>query len=218
MIKQNLFGNSLHTLVQQMEEKRQREEEIKKVEEERKIVEKKKMQEFQVSIPNALQALTNLENFAEIQKACNSIPHRIQKIMYIDRVIYEQIPQVAEVFADPMNNIAFHAQLTEIGIPLLCPYFRLEGANRTTHQDCTIDQIPQTHQKDRVSPDNEPVATLCNGEYEQCDIFRDRTFRAAYGLITLCLPERVSVEHRQQECLVDLQDLDDWWKGEGRYE
>ncbi len=152
----------------------------------------------------ALQALVKLDDFERIRREFLSLPDVPYKIKYIARVMYERLPKYAQ--CTTQNPPFFYHRLAELGMPLLCPYLKLEKANTTTHEDCTIDS------------EQEPTMALCGGRYDSCVIFKDRTMKAVQGFVKLRLPD-VKVQHPvQQKCLVDLEDLDDWWLMEGKYE
>lgn len=155
-------------------------------------------------VSKTLEAVAGLPDFHRIFLEFHSIPDLIHKIGYVDRIIYERLTPFAGVFLGPQTTTLFHYQLREIGLPLLCPYLNLEQANKTTGQDCTID-------------DKEKIMTFCDGRYDICALFKNRMERAAQGLIEIRLP-KVRGLQLPQECLVNLDDLDDWWQQEGRYE
>ena len=63
--------------------------------------------------------------------------------------------------------------------------------------------------------------TMCEGMYEQCDIFKDRAGKAAAELIKLPSITRRKPKFKipkMEVDSVDLRDLDDWWRMEGIYE
>lgn len=213
MAQQELFGKSIEDLVceRQKELEIVEEEARKKREEEqaqKNIIYEKLEQLANVTGPKdivaAITALTQLPEFNTIYREFNSIPDVIDKIKYIDRVIYEKMENYCHVFNDPQTNLGFHKSLTDIGLPLLCPYLKIDDANKTTHQDCTID--------------SEEIMSICDGRNDICVIFKDRMMKAAQGLINIKLPAVISGYASNQECMVDLEDLDDWWKSEGKYE
>jgi len=153
----------------------------------------------------AVQAILKLPDFDRIHREFNSIPDLLNKIMYIDRLMYERLTEYAAgMFMDPQKSLRFHYNLAQIGLQVLCPYLNLVNPNTTTHEDCTIDE--------------EVTMALCGGRYDICAIFKDRMMRAAQGQIKIRLPDVKVSQPFDQECLVDLRDLDDWWKGEGKYE
>ena len=158
-----------------------------------------------LEIGNTLKAIVELEDFLDIRRNFNSIPTVVDKIGYIHRVVYERTQQ-GGVFMDPQKTTLFNYRLKDIGMPLLCPYLRLEGANKTTHEDCTIDS------------EQEPTMALCQGRYDICVVFKERTTKAALGQFRLRIPQQVQDVDPDQECLVDLDDLNDWWQGEGKYD
>ncbi len=62
--------------------------------------------------------------------------------------------------------------------------------------------------------------TMCGGDYEICNVFKDRSGKAALGQITLPEVEKTKPKINIPKINVepvDLEDLEDWWQGEGRY-
>lgn len=63
--------------------------------------------------------------------------------------------------------------------------------------------------------------TLCEGDYEICTTFQDRAGKSAAGLIRLPKIKRQEPKIKIPKLNVkpvDLEDLEDWWQGEGEYE
>lgn len=154
----------------------------------------------------ALETIVQLPDFERIRTEFLSLPDLMYKIKYIDRVMYDRTDFAYRVLSDPPTNTRFHYSLSTIGMPMLCPYLRLENANRTTHEDCLIDG------------DEEPIMAICQGRHDICVVFKDRAMNAALGRITLPVPPAGRVSPLGQKCLVDLEDLDDYWLMEGKYD
>ncbi len=155
-------------------------------------------------ISETLKKLTELSDFRLINQSFNSIPTLVQKMEYVGRIVYERL-ECGEIFLGPASSTLFYKRLAEIGMPLLCRYLRLDGANKTTHEDCLIDK--------------EPIWALCQGRYDICKVFNDRMTLVGQGLLVLPPGDAPEIPRDpNQECLVDLEDLNDWWRQEGKYE
>ncbi len=105
------------------------------------------------------------------------------------------------------NEPQFQRELESYGLRLLCPYVRLDG-DSLTRELCMID--------------GEAVMATCQGRYYSCDIYRDRTSKVALGEFTLprvveIRPTRVQIAPQLVEA-IDLNDLREWWEGDGKYE
>ena len=89
---------------------------------------------------------------------------------------------------------------------MLCPFFRTNEES-LTKQECLIN--------------GEPNPSSCDGNYETCRLFADRSKRAVDGSITLPPITRRPVLFQIPKIEVDpvdLDDLEDWWQMEGKYE
>ena len=104
------------------------------------------------------------------------------------------------------NSVPAKRKFEDYGIYLLCPYFN-ENKEQLVGQECLID--------------GEPIASSCNGEHEQCVVFNDRARKADSGFIQLPVIKRnqpkIQVPKMEVDP-VDLNDLEDWWQMEGKYE
>lgn len=214
MTNQEFFDKSLEEITKRIREeeelnrKRQEEEKAKVLSETKGIEERieKLGQKHKNLVNDTLQAIVNLEEYQEIMRNFNSISGVVHKMEYIGRVVYERTDK-GEVFNGPVKTIQFYYGLKEIGMPMLCPFLNLDNANKYTHEDCTIDG------------EEEPVMSSCQGMYDVCVVFKDRANKSALGLFKLRLPKqrRDIIKDSSQKCLVDLQDLGDWWRMEGKY-
>ena len=217
---QELFGSSLEDLAQEKENEIKKQAQIKKEEEQRKREQEEavrlKIDNYRATITqdesslvqSILKQLTDLTDFLQIKREFNSIPDLLDKIEYIGRVMYEKTDDAGTLFLSNRTTLHFYQDLNKIGMPLLCPYLKLEDANKTTHEDCTIDKNTESN----------PTPSCCGGRYDICKIFKDRTMRAARGVIKLQIPNASEMQETNQKCLVDLEDLHDWWRQEGKYE
>jgi len=137
-----------------------------------------------------LSLITQEADFPQFARDFNTIPTVVSRIEYVDRMIFERFKTQAYFFNDVDQNKQFHQSLARIGLPTLCPYLKLEGANALTHEDCMLD--------------GEVQVALCGGRADICTIYRQSG--GAWPVPT------------SRQCTVDLNDLDDWWRGEGKYD
>jgi len=122
-------------------------------------------------------------DYHRLWQEMNSIPSVVDRIAHINRFVYEHLPgNYAKL------GVEFHQRLSDIGMPVLCPYLKLDGANTTTGQDCGLDKS---------------ALALCGGRADICKLYSGSN------------PSWPRVLAR--ECLVDLGDLHDWWEGDGIY-
>jgi len=155
----------------------------------------------------SIYAFVEHPDFSTIYNQLKTIPTISDKWAFLVRRAYEignevEIP-IGSFFQD--SHVNTKRKLEDYGIYFLCPYFK-ESENPTTREECVID--------------GEPIMSLCHGLYEMCGIFRDRSNKAAAGEIKLPEIKRTKpkVEIPKVEVQpVDLQDLGDWWEGEGKY-
>ncbi|MEK6909307.1 MAG: hypothetical protein AABX23_04615 [Nanoarchaeota archaeon] len=104
------------------------------------------------------------------------------------------------------NEVELKRRFEDYGIYMLCPFFRTNEES-LTKQECLIN--------------GEPNPSTCDGNYETCRLFADKSKRALDGSITLPKIERSPARFQIPKMdvdPVDLDDLEDWWQMEGKYE
>lgn len=150
----------------------------------------------------AMYAFTQHPNFSIIHNQLETILRSHDKWAFILRSAYG-VGEETELF---VGDIFQSNPIEDYGIYLLCPYFR-ENESSVTREECLID--------------SEPVMSCCQGEYDICAVFEDRAKKAAVGMINLPVINRTNPKFTVPTINVepiDLKDLDDWWKMEGKYE
>ena len=153
-------------------------------------------------------AFVNHPDFPKVFNQLETIEKKIDKWAFILRKAYEigkdvDIP-IGLTFQN--NQVATQRALEDYGVYFLCPYFK--------------DTVRELHPKDDCVIDGAPVMTMCEGMYEQCDIFKDRAGKAAAGLIKLPSITRRKPKFKVPKMEVDpvdLSDLYDWWEMDGIY-
>ncbi len=158
------------------------------------------------SVSEGLDALVKHPSFPVLHAQAMQISDVSARWGYLLRRAYE----IGREISMPLGHLAqnneaeFKQGLEEYGIKLLCPYFRPDQAS-LTREYCGIG--------------GEEVMAVCQGKYYSCVIFREMTARAALGEATL--PEIKKSPSKSVPKVdappVDLQDLQDWWEGEGAY-
>ena len=159
-------------------------------------------------LETSLYAFVNHPDFHVIYNQTNTIGTSKDKWAFILRKAYEIGQEVHVTIGHEFQAQGAQAKkaLEDYGIYLLCPYCRSTDREKHPKNDCIID--------------GEPIMSLCEGLYEQCVIFQDRAVKAAIGDIKL--PEatrqiaKINIPKIDVDS-VDLQDLDDWWRMEGKY-
>ena len=232
-IRKRFFGKSMQDMREESaREKREEEERQRKLEEkarEARIAaeqaqkaadaqareKQKKQAEYQKSLEglskeeldSSFEAFTKHPDFERILNEVETIGEGAGKWSYIVRRAYE-IGQEAEIpigWKFQNNPVETKRKLEDYGLHLLCPYFR-ENAKTVTKEECLIDGVP--------------ILSACNGEYYRCVVFEDRARKAAAGLHTLPVISRKEPKFPFRKIPVDpidLINLDDWWKKEGKY-
>ncbi len=109
------------------------------------------------------------------------------------------------------NHLLFQKRLEEYGLVFLCTYFRLDKGT-TTGELCLID----------TKTEKEPISSICGGRYDICQLYSGRINLVPLGKFNLpnwteTLPPRFKVPEIDVSP-VDLDDLQDWWQKEGKYE
>ena len=87
----------------------------------------------------------------------------------------------------------FFTKLAPLGLNLTCPYFRCER-NRSPENIRDIDPF------DICIIDGKDIQTLCEGRYDDCVIFKDRTTKFSTGELPYQKPART---YRAPELLID---------------
>ena len=156
----------------------------------------------------AIYAFVNHPDFPVIYNQLETISSARDKWGFLLRRAYE-VGQEVEVFIGhnfQEDHVKAKKELANYGINLLCPYFKSTDRDKHPKDDCVID--------------GEPIMTMCGGDYDICNVFIDRSGKAALGQITLPEVEKTKPKINIPKINVepvDLEDLEDWWQGEGRY-
>ena len=157
---------------------------------------------------SSFQAFVSHPDFPVIYNQLEIITTVMDKWSFILRRAYE-IGHEADIpigFKFQHNAVETKRKLEDYGSYLLCPYFK-EDQTSVTKEYCLID--------------GSPIASVCGGEHEGCVIFDDRARKAAAGMLALPVINRQEPKLTMEKIPagpVDIRDLDDWWKQEGRYE
>lgn len=160
-------------------------------------------------LETSLYAFVKHPDFPVIYNQLNTIPTIMDKWGFILRRAYEIGNDIdAPIgFTFQHNPISVKRRLEDYGINLLCLYFSENNRKNFPKDDCLID--------------GDPIMAICKGDYENCVVFQDRAGKSAAGLIKLPEINRTEPKFKIQKIEVDpvdLTDLDDWWKMEGKYE
>ncbi len=159
-------------------------------------------------VDEAIYAFVNHPDFAVIYNQLNTLPTQNDKWGFLLRRAYEIGNEINLPLGNEFtgNSISVKRKLEDYGIYSLCPYFR-ENENPVTSEECLID--------------GEPFMSSCRGMYEQCVIFQEMAGKAVTGEVNLPKTQRASPKIKIPEIdvkPVDINDLNDWWKMEGKYE
>ncbi|MBS3146072.1 hypothetical protein J4471_00050 [Candidatus Woesearchaeota archaeon] len=148
--------------------------------------------------------VTNPE-FPEIYKNALILSNQLDRIEYISM-------KAIQLELNPTSDDAlqFYAKLAPLGLNLVCPYFKYDPdfSKRNILDQCTID--------------GEEVNTTCNGRYDICVIFKDRTSKFATQELPLQKPfvhfntpsikisddEKSDLEYKLKE------EIDKYWRDE----
>ncbi|MFC1685515.1 hypothetical protein ACFLZZ_00665 [Nanoarchaeota archaeon] len=174
-----------------------------------------KEQSAPLRVVQVTNALINHPDFPKIYKIANLIPDRGNKWAYLLRTINEEIVEGYSVAQ--ANDMETRQKLQGCGLEgLICPYLEgnwtLEEKRKSTigHGLCYINR--------------EEIDTLCHGDYEHCNQFKGHAQQIALGykeptkFIRTKNPLKVPDVDIGEFNLRDfIQDLDDWWKQEGKY-
>lgn len=160
-------------------------------------------------LETAFYAFVNHPDFPRIHNQLQTLSTVNDKWAFLLRRAYEIGDEVeihiGHLFSTLENHLGVKKRLEDYGISLLCPYFR-ENKDQVTREECLID--------------GETVMSLCQGRYDICAVFKDRTEKAALGDISLPVVTRtqskVQIPKIEVEP-VDVRDLNDWWRMEGKY-
>jgi len=160
-------------------------------------------------LQEAVEAFLGHPDFPTIYNQMKTIQEIDKKWSFLMRRAYEVGQEVDIPIGNRVQNhhVKFKQVLEEYGLNLLCPFF-FEDYLSATKEACII-------------LDEEEVMTICHGKYHICDRFYEMTGKAVLGEVELSEKRRkVEVKYHVPEIKVepvDLRDLDDWWKREGRY-
>ena len=167
----------------------------------------------------AFAALVEHRNFSLVYNQALTIEEIPDRWAFILRNAYE-LGEEKEIFIGATAQqypILFQKRLEEYGLVFLCPYFRPDPES-ITRELCLIDTKTPEKEEER----EEPISTTCGGRFYQCRIYHDRCDQIPFGDSNL--PQRTEIIPQKFripkiECSpVDLDDLHDWWEGEGIYE
>lgn len=168
-----------------------------------------KLRQYQGSeIDVAFEAFVSHPDFPMIYNQLATIESASDKWGFIVRRAHElgdevKIPMYREF---KFNEVEFKKRFEAYGVYMLCPFFRTNEQS-LTGEECLIN--------------GEPIDSSCNGNYETCRIFADKSKRALDGSITLPKiernPPRFQIPKMDVDP-VDLEDLEDWWQMDGKYE
>lgn len=155
----------------------------------------------------AFKALIGHPEWPVFYKQLNSIDDPDYQWAYIARAMYEKLAcgHVAQG-----HDVAFKVMLKEAGVKrIICPYYVLAEKSLLGGYCVVADSTPAAK-----------TDAICGGKYPACTLFRERATAASLGEYEL--PEQKKASRPAPPDVnaapVDLQDLDDWWKKEGKYE
>jgi hypothetical protein len=157
-------------------------------------------------------AFVNHPDFPVIYNQVNNIESQYDKWGHLVRRAYEIGNEVnVHIGHTAQNNeVGFKRALEEYGLFLLCPYFEQDLGRKKGSlcgELCLID--------------GEEISSSCSGRHDLCVVFEDRAKKSAEGSVQLPKIERTPIKKQIPEMdvgPVDLEDLEDWWKFEGKYE
>lgn len=193
--------------IREEKERKKQEEELRKQKEHQKYITDLN-KTIEIDLEKAIDIFVNHSNFPIIYNEANTISDPRYRVLYILKKAYEIGEEVGIHLGHiaTTNQIKFKKALEEYGIYLLCPYFKTDE-NSLTGELCNIDI--------------EEISSYCNGQHYLCNAFEDRSKKAAEGLIKLPEIKRPSLKKqipKMKVNSVDLKDLDDWERVEGKYE
>jgi hypothetical protein len=146
----------------------------------------------------ALTAFVEHPDFPVIYNSAVMIDSEKNRWAYVLRKAHEIGDKVGlEIYSvAQMEHIWFKQKLEGYGIDILCPYFCWHG---------------QQGIADTCSVSGAPEPTICTGDGEGCKVMAEAGKTPPKPRAVVRKIPYMKVEP------VDLQDLDDWWKGEGKY-
>lgn len=168
-----------------------------------------KLREFN----QAFTALVEHQDFPQVYNQALTVERIPDRWAFILRKAYE-IGDEKEILigaAIQQHPILFQKRLEEYGLVFLCPYFRPDQES-ITRESCLID----------TKTEEEPISTTCGGRSYQCRIYNSRCSKIPLGESNLpqrteTMPPKFRIP-KMEVTPVDIDDLHDWWEGEGKYE
>lgn len=165
-------------------------------------------------------AFVNHQDFPLIYNQALTIEEIPDRWAFILRRAYE-IGEEKEIFIGAtaqQYSVLFQKKLEEYGLIFLCPYFRPDPGS-ITRESCLIDCKPSEGGEEEKE---EAISTTCSGKAYQCRIYSNRCSKIPFGESNLpqrteTIPTKFRIP-KMEVAPVDLDDLRDWWEGEGIYE
>ncbi len=159
-------------------------------------------------LEKAIYAFVNHPDFPIIYNQANILETATDKWGFILRRAYEigQDINVAIGHEFQAQDVQAKKALEDYGIYLLCSYFK-QDKEQITGEACLID--------------GDPIASTCLGQHDICSVLEAKVKKVAVGDIQIPTVKRQTPKiniPKMDVDPVDLQDLDDWWKMEGKYE
>src|SRR3989338_8577043 len=162
-----------------------------------------------------LRIADELKQLEELQRKAHEYKLQIENLTrevehYQNFLISKDKEKQVELNPTSDDALQFYAKLAPLGLNLVCPYFKYDPdfSKRNILDQCTID--------------GEEVNTTCNGRYDICVIFKDRTSKFATQELPLQKPfvhfntpsikisddEKSDLEYKLKE------EIDKYWRDE----